>query len=162
MLERQGSTPCNQVGKTFAMTSLSRWLSGIVLALSIFGATAGHTQSKLRADVHCQPTTEPLQYDCEIKLLDARTNRPLSGVGLSVGADMPSMPGMHHVAPVKAADASAEGMYRARLVLEMHGDWALQLNISGPTRDRLVKMLRFEPDRVSEKSREERPTRNRR
>lgn len=134
------------------MTILLTWLSRIVLALSIFGATAAHAQTKLKADVRCQPIAELLQYDCEIRLWDSRTKEPLSGISLSVGADMPSMPGMHHVAPVKAAEASAEGMYRARLVLEMHGDWALQLNISGRMRDRLVKILCFRPDGVDEGS----------
>lgn len=144
------------------MTVLPIWLSGTVLALSIFGSTAVHAQTKLKADVRCEPTTEPLQYECEIKLWDARTRRPLSGLGVSVGADMPSMPGMHHVAPVNAAESSMEGTYRVRVVLEMHGDWTLQLNISGLLRDRFVKTLRFEPDRVGEESRPEMPTRNRR
>jgi hypothetical protein len=30
----------------------------------------------------------------------------------------------------------------------MHGDWAVQLNLSGPLRDRIVTRLRFEPERV--------------
>ena len=34
-------------------------------------------------------------------------------------------------------------------MLEMHGDWALQLNLSGPLRDRVVTMLRFDPDKVA-------------
>jgi hypothetical protein len=31
----------------------------------------------------------------------------------------------------------------------MHGDWALQLNLSGPLRDRVVTILNFEPERVT-------------
>jgi hypothetical protein len=30
----------------------------------------------------------------------------------------------------------------------MHGDWALQLNLSGPVRDRVVTVIRFDPDRA--------------
>jgi hypothetical protein len=80
---------------------------------------------------------------------------------LSVGADMPSMPGMHQVPPVKAAEDLVGATYRARLVLEMHGDWALHLNISSPVRDRLIKTLRFEPDRVGAQSHSEMRTRRR-
>ena len=32
----------------------------------------------------------------------------------------------------------------------MHGEWALQLNLSGPVRDRVVKVLRFEGSDVGE------------
>jgi hypothetical protein len=32
----------------------------------------------------------------------------------------------------------------------MHGDWALQLNLSGPLRDRIVKVLRFEGSQVKD------------
>src|SRR5690606_19299723 len=109
LVECEGSIPCNRAGKAVIMTVLPIWLSGTVLALSIFGSTPVHAQTKLKADVRCQPTTEPLQYECEIKLWDARTSGPLSGLGVSVGADMPSMPGMHHVAPVNAAESSMEG-----------------------------------------------------
>ena len=87
-----------------------------------------------------------LEYDCTIKLTNARTNEPLTGVTLTVGADMPSMPMMHNVRPVKAAPGADSGTYQARLVLEMHGDWAVQLNLSGPVRDRVVANIRFDPD----------------
>jgi hypothetical protein len=32
----------------------------------------------------------------------------------------------------------------------MHGDWALQLDLAGTVRDRVIKVLRFEDDRVEE------------
>ena len=41
------------------------------------------------------------------------------------------------------------GTYQARLALEMHGDWALQLNLSGPLRDRVVANIRFDPDQAT-------------
>jgi hypothetical protein len=70
-------------------------------------------------------------------------------VTLTVGADMPSMPMMHNVRPVPATPGTQAGTYQARLTLEMHGDWALQLNLSGPLRDRVVTTLRFDPDKVA-------------
>jgi hypothetical protein len=62
---------------------------------------------------------------------------------------MQSMPMMHNVRPVPATPGAQAGTYQARLTLEMHGDWALQLNLSGPLRDRIVTTLRFDPDKVS-------------
>lgn len=106
-------------------------------------------QVRAKADVACRPTPTALQYDCTIMLTNARTKTPLSGVTLTVGADMPSMPMMHNVRPVKAAPGQEPGSYQARLTLEMHGDWALQLNLSGPLRDRVVTIVRFEPGRAT-------------
>jgi YtkA-like protein len=105
-------------------------------------------QVRAKAYVACQPTGTTLQYDCTITLTNSRTGEPLSGVTMTVGADMPSMPMMHNVRPVAAAPGHEPGTYRARILLEMHGDWALQLNLSAPLRDRVVTNLRFEPDRV--------------
>ena len=103
---------------------------------------------RAKADVACQPAADILQYDCTIRLTNSRTNEPLTGVTLMVGADMPSMPMMHNVRPVQATPGQESGTYQARLVLEMHGDWALQLNLSGPVRDRVVTVIRFDPDRA--------------
>jgi hypothetical protein len=105
-------------------------------------------QVRAKADVACRPAGTTLQYDCSITLTNSRTNEPLTGVTLTVGADMPSMPMMHNVRPVKAEPGPTPGTYQARLALEMHGDWALQLNLAGPLRDRVMRTLRFDPDRV--------------
>jgi hypothetical protein len=67
-----------------------------------------------------------------------------------VGADMPSMAGAHAVRPVAASEEAEKGTYRARIALEMHGDWALRLDLSGAVRDRVIKLLRFEGDRVED------------
>jgi len=127
---------------------LRRLFAGLIAAACL--ADAASAQSiRAKADVDCKPAGEPLHYDCVIKLLNARTSEPLTGVTLMVGADMPSMPMMHNVRPVKAAPGADSGAYRARLVLEMHGDWAVQLNLSGPVRDRVVANIRFDPDRAT-------------
>jgi hypothetical protein len=111
---------------------------------------SAHAQVRAKADVDCKPGAEKLQYECVIKLANARTSEPLSGLTLTIGADMPSMPGAHSVRPIVATEDASKGVYRARIALEMHGDWALQLNLSGAIRDRVVKVLRFEGDRVGE------------
>lgn len=125
----------------------SRGLAAAVMAGCLTVPAAG-ADVRAKADIACQPTGKKLQYDCTIKLMDARTDEPLTGIDLAVGADMPSMPGAHNVRPVKAAASQASGSYQARLMLEMLGDWALRLDVSGRVRDRVIKVLRFEEDKV--------------
>jgi len=122
----------------------------VAATLALCNLDSAQAQARARADVSCNPGPQTLQYDCVIKVANARTNEPLSGLTLTIGADMPSMPGAHSVRPAVATEDPDRGTYRARITLEMHGDWALQLNLSGATRDRVVKVLRFERDRVGE------------
>lgn len=123
----------------------------IAIAAPVFiHAGTAHAQVRAKADVTCTSAGEMLHYVCLIKLANARSGEPISGVTLSVSADMPSMPGVHNVRPVKAVEQSEKGVYKARIVLEMHGDWAVRLDLSGTVRDRVIAMLRFEGDEVSE------------
>ena len=66
-----------------------------------------------------------------------------SAAEFTVGADMPSMPGVHNVRPTPAEPHGKTGMYRARIQLEMTGEWALKLDFTKPSRDRLIKKLHF-------------------
>jgi hypothetical protein len=139
----------------------SGYLVTAIAMLALGGAESAHAQVRAKADVACKPAAEKLQYDCIFKLTNSRTNAPLSGLGLTVGADMPSMPAAHNVRPVKATEDDEKGTYKARIVLEMHGDWALRLDLSGAVRDRVVKVLRFQPDRVDEPTPAQSPGRHR-
>lgn len=139
----------------------SAYLATGFAMLALCGGESAHAQVRAKADVTCKPGTERLQYDCVVKLSNSRTNEPLSGLGLTVGADMPSMPAAHNVSPVKATEDEEKGTYRARIVLEMHGDWALRLDLSGTVRDRVIKMLRFQSDGVGEVSPTQAPRRHR-
>lgn len=118
----------------------------VLVAFALGGSASGPAvaQSRARADVACRPAGATLQYDCSVRLGDARTNAPLTGAILTVGADMPSMPMAHSLRPVKALPAAEPGTYEARLDLEMHGDWTLRLDIAGPVRDRVVVPLNFD------------------
>ncbi len=100
---------------------------------------------KAKAEVSCSATAKPLEYDCTIKLSDQRSGEALTGVDVTVGADMPSMPMAHNVKPAKAMPGNEPGTYRANIKLEMHGDWAVKVDLAGPVRDRIVKSMRFEP-----------------
>lgn len=131
------------VGRTIALLAVA----GVTMLAP--GDPAG-AQVRARADVACRQADGPLDYDCVVRLFDAKSKAPISGVTLTIGADMPSMPGVHHLRPAQAVEDAEKGTYRARLVLDMHGEWALQLNLSGPVRDRVIKLLRFEGAEVTE------------
>ncbi len=110
-----------------------------MLALSS-AASAGE---RAKADVDCKATGEKLVYDCMIMLMNKRSGDPIPGAKILVKADMPSMPMAHNAPPVNAKAMGKPGSYHARLKLEMHGEWALTIDVSGPLRDRLVKKLQI-------------------
>ena len=127
----------------------------VCMLVAVAALTAGYPQAALgqaraKAAVTCVSAGQALQYDCTIRLANARSGEPLSGLTVSVGADMPSMPGMHNVRPVKATEQAEKGVYQVRLGLEMHGDWAVRLDLSGAVRDRVIAMLRFEGAEVTD------------
>jgi hypothetical protein len=119
----------------------------ILLAAALAALVAPAAAQRLAADVDCAPTKEDLVYDCRIALREAASGKPVTGADVSVGADMPSMPMAHTVKPVKARPAKAPGQYTARLELEMHGEWALKLNVRDPVRDVIVKKIDFRAPR---------------
>jgi hypothetical protein len=110
-----------------------------MLALSL-SASAG---DRAKADVDCRATGEKLVYDCRIMLTSHKSGDPIPGAKIVVRADMASMPMAHNVAPVNAMAMGKPGSYQVRVELEMHGEWNLTMDVSGPLRDRLVKKLRF-------------------
>ena len=116
---------------TAAAVSAALWTGGAAAA------------DRAKATVACAPTAERLVYDCKIRLMGRKSGAPLAGAKLVVGADMPSMPLAHNVRPVTAAPGAEPGMYEAQIELEMHGEWALRLDVSGPLRDRLIHKLHF-------------------
>jgi hypothetical protein len=95
-----------------------------------------------QADLACKATGKDFVYDCAIRL--TRGGKPLQGVQMTVGADMPSMPMAHSVKPAKATPAQAPGEYRAQIDLEMLGVWAIKLRLAGPVRDQLVLHYEFD------------------
>jgi YtkA-like len=135
-------------------------LAGALLMMcSVSSAWPADVRAK--ADVACTPTATKLEYDCIIKLANARTGEPLKDVTLTVGADMPSMPAAHNVRPVKAEAGQEPGVYQARIQLEMLGDWALRLDLSGKVRDRVIATMRFEAERAVPAATSKTPPRHR-
>jgi hypothetical protein len=89
------------------------------------------------------PAGPAMTYDCTIRLTNAATGEPVTGVQITVGADMPSMPMAHNVRPVRAVPGAQPGEYRVRLELEMHGEWAVRLRLAGAVRDQIFTHLNF-------------------
>ena len=94
-------------------------------------------------DVKCEPMEAKLNYHCMIKLMNRKTKEPIPDAMIMIKADMPSMPMAHNVPPVHAAKGAMPGHYEAHLHLEMHGNWALTMDISGPLKDRVITKLNF-------------------
>jgi hypothetical protein len=113
----------------------------LAAALAVLASPAA--AQRLAADIDCKPTQQALVYDCRIALRESGSGKPVSGAEISVGADMPSMPMVHNVKPVKAVPTNQPGEYLARIELEMHGEWALKLSVRSPVRDVIVMKIDF-------------------
>ena len=111
-----------------------------------------------RAGLHCKPTATDYVYHCTIRL--TRDGKPLPGLAVTVGADMPSMPMAHAVKPVKAKPAKSPGAYQASLDLEMLGVWAVTLDLGGPANGRLVLLYDFDEKGARPVTRSGKPPRN--
>jgi hypothetical protein len=105
----------------------------------------------------CQFTGTDFVYDCYIRL--SRGGAPLAGAGITVGADMPSMPMAHNVKPAKARPTPVPGEYLVRPDLEMAGEWAVKLRLDGPVRDQLVLLYWFDDKGSRPVTRERTPPR---
>ena len=121
------------------------FIAGLTLLGMLIAGGSALAGERVAADVSCTATAERLTYDCMIMLKGKKSGEPVAGAEVVVKADMPSMPLAHNVRPVKAETGSMPGHYTATLELEMLGEWALTLDVSGPTRDRVVKKLDFGP-----------------
>ena len=121
----------------------------VLAAVAVAGTMAAHAADRAQATVACKPAGVWLAYDCTVKLANATTGAPLQKAQLTIGADMPSRPLADKVAPVAAKATATPGEYRAIVVLEVHGDWALRLNVAaGPIKNQLTELLNFGPKEV--------------
>jgi hypothetical protein len=113
-------------------------LAKIALFLSLLLLACPASAQRTRAQLDCKSTGTDFIYDCLIRLAPATP-----GVNVTVNADMPSMPMAHNVKPVQATPGKLPGEYRVRLDLDMAGEWAVKLRLSGALRDVLVVHYRF-------------------
>jgi hypothetical protein len=132
-----------------ATPRLAKSILAAPAAAAVLATMAAHAADRAQATVSCKPAGVWLAYDCTVKLANAATGAPLQKAQLTIGADMPSKPLADKVAPVAAKPTATPGEYRAVVVLEVHGDWALRLNVAaGPVKGQLTEMLNFGPKEV--------------
>ena len=115
----------------------------IAISTILVLSSATGAGERAKAEVDCKMAGEKLVYDCTIMLTNRSSGDPIPGAKIAIKPDMPSMPMAHNAAPVDAMAMGEPGSYHARLKLDMQGEWALTIDVSGPLRDRLVKKLQF-------------------
>ena len=107
----------------------------------LLAALPVHAQ-RAKGEIDCKATGRDFVYDCTIRLTQA--GKPLKDAKVTLGADMPSMPMAHNVRPSKAVPGAAPGEYRAKLDLEMLGEWAVKVRLDGPVKDQLILHYSFD------------------
>lgn len=119
-----------------------KWL---IFVLLFAGITLSYAGERPKADITCNATEQSFVYDCSIILTGKKSGTPMTGAKLVIGADMPSMPMAHNVKPATAQETTTAGQYEAEIELEMYGEWLLKIDVSGPTRDRIIHKMNFGP-----------------
>lgn len=115
-----------------------------LLSLALVATLPVAAQSRRpQVELACEAHGMGPLLDCTVRVRGA-DGKPLSGAVVTLGATMPSMPMAHSVKPVKALPTAAPGEYRGQLTLEMSGAWAIEIDLSGPVRDRVVRVLMAE------------------
>ena len=121
------------------------YLNQSVLSILLLACAAqAQPPERAHADLRCKASGKDFVYECSLRLRGAKTGAPMSGVEITVSADMPSMPMAHSIEPVKATPAGTPGLYTFRLALEMLGVWTVKLRLAGRVKDQLVETLDFD------------------
>ena len=120
------------------MTTWTARLACRAALLTVAAASsAAHAAPRAQVDAACVAWGTGPMLECTVRV--AREALPLDGLQVTLGASMPSMPMAHSVRPVKAVATGRPGEYRGTLELEMNGAWALQIDLAGALRDRVVR-----------------------
>ena len=104
--------------------------------------SGARSASRPEVDLQCVAHGSGPRLDCTARVTVGAA--PLGAAKLTLGASMPSMPMAHTVKPVPAMPTGRPGEYRGTLQLEMNGDWAVQVDLAGPPRERIVRVLRVD------------------
>lgn len=119
--------------------------SAFLAAAFALAAIPAQAQERMGADVTCKQVEKTMTYDCLIVLKGMLSGHPVQGAGVVVGADMPAHPMAHNVKPVRAEATGKPGEYKFRIVVEMHGEWALKIRLAKPRQDLIVRNVMFAP-----------------
>lgn len=117
----------------------------LAAALVLVAAPGALADEPMGAEVSCSPVAKTMAYDCVLTLKGKTSGRPIQGAAIVVGADMPGMPMAHNVKPVQAEPTGKPGEYKFRIMIEMHGEWALKIRLAKPRQDLIVHKMTFAP-----------------
>lgn len=114
---------------------------GLLLAAGLSPVLAPAAAQALRpqAELACVAYGSGPQLECTLRV--TRAGHPVEGLQVTLGAQMPSMPMAHSVKPAPALPTGRPGEYRGVLSLQMNGAWAVQADLAGPLRERVVRTL---------------------
>jgi hypothetical protein len=113
----------------------------LVLAVLMQGQPAQGQPARARVDLRCEARGLGPRLDCLLRV-QRPDGTPMEGAALTLGASMPSMPLAHSVPRVAARPSGKTGEYAVSLELEMSGVWALEIDLSAPVRERIVRVVR--------------------
>ncbi len=105
--------------------------------------TSAFAHSRSKAELGCTATATRLVYDCTVRVTDMTSKAPIDGLTVAVKADMPSMAMAHNIPPVDAKPTGEPGVYAFSIKLDMFGNWAFSMRLSGPREDLIVEVLGF-------------------
>lgn len=126
--------------KTDQRSAAGRLLLALVCACLMSSQASAQNAGRPQVQLQCQSYgTGPL-LECVVEL-QRRDGSALEGAQVMLGALMPSMPMAHTVKPVKAQPTAKPGQYKGTLELEMLGVWAVEVDLSGPVRDKQSRNL---------------------
>ena len=118
-------------------------MRSLACGITLLAATSSALAApRPEVDLQCVAHGSGPLLDCTVRV--SVSGAPLGAAKLTLGASMPSMPMAHSVKPVSATPTGRPGEYRGSLQLEMNGDWAVQVDLAGPPRERIVRVLRVE------------------
>lgn len=115
----------------------------LTFAVSIFLTGSASADTRMAAKLACEATTVNLAYDCTVHIEDSASKAALDGLSIEVKADMPSMAMAHNIPPVRAMPTNEPGIYAFPIKLDMFGNWAFSIRVSGARNDLLVEVLSF-------------------
>ena len=113
----------------------------LVVAMLMQGQPAQGQAARARVDLRCEARGPGPRINCLVRL-QRPDGTPMEGAALTLGASMPSMPLAHSVPRVAARPSGKTGEYAVSLELEMSGVWALEIDLSAPVRERIVRVVR--------------------
>jgi hypothetical protein len=111
------------------------------LAIVVWASTSANAAERMRAEVMCKPTGEPLVYRCVIKLFGRKTGQPIEGAKFKMYTSMPAMPMAHHAPGVEGKSGTTPGVYHGTFHFEMAGEWMIEIRTTAPARDLLRHKL---------------------